>query len=158
MQIHVCKHWRYLPALRRSLVAFFPPCPFHDSGFQKSCYIPQKILVCYIMLQKFHEPLLVQVIEKFLYVCFQHIVYFPGHDCLVYKSHYIMCASTWSESVGTVQKPLLVDVIQYPRHHALHQSVLIGRYSQRPHFPICFRNICPPHWLGYIFECFHPVH
>ena len=31
----------------------------HNSGFEESAYIPQEVLICYVMFQKFHEPSLV---------------------------------------------------------------------------------------------------
>ena len=40
-------------------------------------------------------------------------------------------------------------------HDSLHQPILIGWNAQRPHFPICFRDVCAPYCLRSILELFH---
>ena len=64
VQVYVRQYGRDEAALRRTLIAFELSRVFHDPCFQEPDDIPYEVPVCYVVLQKFQEPRLINVVEE----------------------------------------------------------------------------------------------
>ena len=158
MQIYICQNRRYQSALRCSSVAFFQFCSFHDSAYQKPFDISQKVLVGYIMFQKLHEPVMVNIVKEAFDVRFENIVHLPAHYRLVDISDYLMGVAVFPKSVGAVKESRLVYIVQYVCHDSLYQLILIAWQSQRTLLAVCFGDIYPFYRQWLVLKLFHSFH
>lgn len=99
---------------------------------------------------------MVYIVEEAFDVCFQHVVDLAYHNGLIDLPHYLMRAPSGSESIGAIQEPLLINVVQNPCHDTLHKPVFIGRYAQWPLSAVRFWDICSAYRLWFVAESLHP--
>src|SRR5207245_10515890 len=63
-------------------------------------------------------------------------------------------AAAWPKSVRAIQKILLEDRAEYPRHGLLHHPVFNRGDAYRPKLSVCLRDVHPPnHWRLIASSC-----
>ena len=98
---------------------------------------------------------MVDMVKEPFDVCFHHPFEVSVHHLFVDKSNDVMRTAVWSEPVGAVQKPGLVNLIEDVRHHTLYQPIFIGRYAQRSQFAVSLRDVYPSDWLWNVLASLH---
>jgi site-specific DNA recombinase len=130
--------------LRRSYLRLRPLPFLHHSGFQPFLDEPQNARIGYAMLNHFHHPPMIDIVEKSTDVCVQHIVHLLLRQRYRQRIQRLMLAAPRTEPIGESQKVFLVNLIEDGRHGQLDKFVLQGRYAQRSLPPVRFRDLRPP--------------
>lgn len=68
-----------------------------------------------------------------------------------------MTASIWTEAVGGISECIFVDTFQHHFHHLLYQFIITGLDTERPEFPILFRDIGTAGRFWAVGVVFHAV-
>jgi hypothetical protein len=74
---------------------------------------------------------MVDVIEEAPNVRIHHKIDPAAHHNPLHFADSLVTALTLPKSVRKIIEFSLVDLVEYTPHHALHQTVFIGRYTQR---------------------------
>ena len=155
MKVHVRQDGRDQASLRRALVAVRKLRALHHARFQKPRDVAKEVGVTDVVLEKHHQDLVIDVVEESFDVRFHNPLEVPKHHLLVDESDRVVRASARPESVGTVQKPRLVDITEDVGHDALNQLVLVGGNAERAQFSVALGDVHPSDRLWDVLEGFH---
>src|SRR6267142_4582092 len=137
VQVDVSQQRRGTAALWRSLFTARPLSFFQHARVQPFTDEPQHALVCYAVLDKLNQPLMVQAIEERTDIAIQH----PVHSLLQGNEQGIQCivlALARSIAVREAEEVRLVDGIQHLDCRALDDLIFQGSDYERSLPPVVF--------------------
>jgi hypothetical protein len=103
--------------------------------------------ICHTMLDKPHQPLMLQGIEKLLDISIEHPAYFLRTDPNRKGIQSLMRTTPKPKPIRESEKVRLIDRIQYLEDGTLDNLILQRRDSERPSPPVRLRDGCPTNRL-----------
>ena len=140
--------------------AFFTPHSatiFQHSGIEPLFDVSQHAPVRNPVLDKLHQPLMVDGIKIATNVCIQHPAYLSRHDSGIKGVERIMWTASRPKTIRKTDKVSLVDRTEHLNRCSLDDLVFQGSYPNRPLATIGFGNKCPLDWLCSIRPAPQPI-
>jgi len=147
MEVDVRKQGANAPSLRCSLRCATPLAIFQHACIQPLFDVAQDAPVRNPVLDKPHQPFVVNGIEEATNVCIEHPAHLLRRDPYRQRIQRIVLAAARSKPVRETDEVRFIDCIQHFDGGPLDKLVFECRYADRSLPPICLRDLNASDWL-----------
>ena len=102
------------------------------------------------------QPLMIDMCEIALDVCFVHMPHFPRHDVIAQRLQRHVRIASGAIPKGAVEKIRFVNGTHNPCNRSLQQPILHCRYAEGPRFAVALGNLDAPHRWGVVLASSEP--
>src|SRR5215472_2380093 len=157
VEIEVGEQWRCTTALWRPLLHPRPLALLQHARVQPFLDESHNALVRNPVLDKLHQPAVVDGIKESTDVQVEHPVHLSRQQSGVERIQRVMRAASRPKAVREAEEVSFVDDVEHLDRGALEQLIFQRRHSERPLPSVWLRDEHSTHWLGSVGPALDPL-